>query len=283
MVETYPVNEYQPDVNHDNSIVFFGQLFDIGVRVVKWYEYRGLNGYLKKKKVIREEDRKTGKMKTVRVIKGKRYGGRFPRTGRKAVDIRQFMIHHTGGYLPGVCFNTLHNERRLSVQFIQADNGTIYQTMDAKEIAWHGGKQNRCSIGVECCLYPRALRNPEAYRPEKCRRLGLTPHETGNVYTQGKHRTVFMMPNNQVEALAHLAAGVWFARNKVAGFINRAPGFPTRVDEVLPDPDFDTKYRKHNGLVIHANVAPKKWDATGLDLEPFEDRVGDIYYSMKAE
>ena len=274
----FPVNEFQPDVNPDTSIVFFGRLFDVGVRVMKWYEKGGYDGYSTKKHVIREEDRKTGKMKVVKVIKGKRYGGRWPRPGRKLEAISQLMVHHTGGYLPGVCFNTLHNERRISVQFIIDDKGVIYQTMDAKEIAWQAGGQNRCSIGYELCLYPKAWSNPGAYRPSKCKRLGLAEHEVKVCYTQGKDRKVFMMPEAQVESLAFLLSGTWFARNCLLhGRAIAPPVFPRRPAGKGIDHDFAERHKQHEGLVIHANVTPKKWDATGVDLTKLEKRVATIY------
>jgi hypothetical protein len=275
----FPANNFQPEVNPDTSIVFFGELWDIGVRVVKWYERGGYDGYSKKKVITKDEDRRTGKM-IKKIIKGKRYGSRWG--GRKVTAVKQFMVHHTGGYLPGVCFNTLHNERRLSVQFIEADNGTIYQTMDAKEIAWHGSKQNRCSIGVECCLYPKAWSNPEAYRPQKCERLGLEPHTIGHHRTQGKKRKVFEMPECQVTNLAFLIAGTWFARDcKKHGGPVTPPQFPVVGSRVKIDTGFSKEHRTHEGIVLHANTAPKKWDATGVDLDALELKVSKIYRAME--
>ncbi len=287
----FPANKHQKNVDPRNSIVFFGELWDVGRRVKKWYERGGFDGYNKKKSVVTYEDRKTGKTKK-KVIRGKRYGGRFPRPGRGVKAIKQGLIHHTGGYLPGVCFNTLHNNRKLSVQFIVDDWGTIYQTMDVKEIAWHGGKQNRSSFGIECCLRPDAVANPEAYREAKCNRFNLAPHKVGRCYIQGRWRSVFIMPDHQVDALARLLAVTWFARDIALGkyaFMSGetmiAPKFPERVtgmDEiVVPDMDFRKEYRKHEGLVMHSNVSKKKWDAAGLNAEFLEDRVSDLYNAQK--
>jgi len=272
-------NGFQPAVNPDTSIVMFGEFWDIGTRVIKWYEKGGYNGYDTSKKVIEVENRKTGKIKK-KVIKGKRYGGRWPRPNRKLSAIQAFMVHHTGGYLPGVCFNTLHNERRLSVQFILDDQGVIYQTLDCKEIAWHGGGQNRRSIGVECCLYPRAADNPGAYRESKCKRLGLAPHDAGDCYIQGKTRKVFFMPRAQVDSLAFLIAGTWAAMNKKQGIdLEGAPIFPPLPDGT-PSYDFKESFAKHRGLLAHANTNPGKWDPAGLDFVYLEDRVQTIYEAI---
>jgi len=274
----YSKNKIQPVVNPETSIVFFDELWDVGVRVVKWWEDGGYDGYSTKQAVVTEEDRKTGKV-TTRIIKGKRYGGSFARPRRALRDVTQFVVHHTGGYLPGVCYNTLHNERKLSVQFILDDKGVIYQTLDAKEIAWQAGGQNRCSIGVECCLYPKAAENPEAYRAEKCKRLGLAPHEIGSCYIQSQSRKVFLMPETQVENLAFLLAGAWFARNRSVGLGDRPPRFPSRYagEGAPPDVNFSPSHLKHEGLVLHANISPRKWDAAGVDVKRLEARVAEIY------
>lgn len=275
----YPVNKFQPVVNPDTSIVFFGELFDVGVRVVKWYERRGYDGYSKKRHVTTYDDRKTGKKKT-KIVKGKRYGGRWPNPGRKLTAITQFMVHHTGGFLPGVCFGTLHNERRLSVHFILDDKGVIYQTLDCKEIAWHGGKQNRRSIGVECCLYPKAWSNPGAYSEKRCERLGLAEHDVGQSYIQGKDRMVFLMPDEQAENLAFLIAGTWFARDCLAGRVDTAPVFPSFAAG-NPDMDYKPEHKEHVGLVMHSNVSTKKWDAAGVDSANLQKNVATIYEMLK--
>lgn len=276
----FPVNKIQPVVNPDTSIVFFGELWDIGVRVVKWYERGGYDGYATNRVIVKREDRRTGKVKT-KVIKGKRYGRRFPPTKRKISDITQFVVHHTGGFLPGVCFNTLHNERKLSVQFIIDDFGVIYQTMDCMEIAWHGGPQNPISLGAELCLYPLADINPEAYRKSKRDRFGLAPHDIGQCYIQGKKRTVFLMPNDQVESVSFLIAGVWAARDSNIDGLKLPPVFPERSSGEGPDLNFSEEHKQHEGIVLHANVSEIKWDAAGIDPVEVEDRVSVIYYSHK--
>jgi len=43
----------------------------------------------------------------------------------------------------------LHDMRNLSVHFMLDLDGTIYQTLDVKERAWHAGSANSRSIGIE--------------------------------------------------------------------------------------------------------------------------------------
>ena len=47
------------------------------------------------------------------------------------------------------CFEVLQDQRGLSVQFMLDLDGTIYQTLDAKEAAWHATIANGRSIGIE--------------------------------------------------------------------------------------------------------------------------------------
>ena len=57
------------------------------------------------------------------------------------------------------CFQVLHDSRGLSVHFMLDIDGTIYQTLDLKERAWHATISNSRSIGVEIAsigAYPEA-------------------------------------------------------------------------------------------------------------------------------
>jgi N-acetylmuramoyl-L-alanine amidase len=45
----------------------------------------------------------------------------------------------------------LHDQRDLSVHFMLDLDGTIYQTLDVKERAWHGSESNSRSVGIEIC------------------------------------------------------------------------------------------------------------------------------------
>ena len=149
----------------NTSIVICGQKYDIGTRVVLWDESKGLNGYSQNKSVITEEDRKTGK-KTTKTISGRRYGNRtlfkLDLPGLQKI-VTQFFLHHSGLYHSDTTFNVLHNERKLSVHFILDDDGTLYQTLDLVECAWHGGKSNKCSVGIEIDSRAMANQKPDAY------------------------------------------------------------------------------------------------------------------------
>ena len=63
--------------------------------------------------------------------------------------VDQFVIHFDVCGSSKKCFEVLHDERGLSVQFMLDVDGTIYQTLDLKEGAWHATKANGRSIGIE--------------------------------------------------------------------------------------------------------------------------------------
>ena len=66
---------------------------------------------------------------------------------REHVD--QFVLHYDVCGVSRQCFRILHDVRGLSVQFMLDIDGTIYQTMDLKERAWHATSSNDRSVGVE--------------------------------------------------------------------------------------------------------------------------------------
>jgi hypothetical protein len=85
-----------------------------------------------------------------------RGGGWDLATLQRVVD--QFVIHYDVCGTSRTCFRVLHDVRGLSVHFMLDIDGTIYQTLDVKERAWHATTSNDRSIGVE-------IANMGAYAP----------------------------------------------------------------------------------------------------------------------
>jgi N-acetylmuramoyl-L-alanine amidase len=76
---------------------------------------------------------------------------------RREVD--QFVIHYDVCGTSQRCFDVLHDHRGLSVHFMLDIDGTIYQTLDLKERAWHAAHANTRSVGIE-------IANIGAYPPD---------------------------------------------------------------------------------------------------------------------
>jgi len=80
--------------------------------------------------------------------------------------VDQFVIHYDACGTSQRCFEVLHDMRGLSVHFMLDVDGTIYQTLDLKERAWHAGAANDRSIGIEIAhigAYPDTERFKEWY------------------------------------------------------------------------------------------------------------------------
>ncbi|MGE0481408.1 MAG: N-acetylmuramoyl-L-alanine amidase [Phycisphaerae bacterium] len=60
-----------------------------------------------------------------------------------------FVLHYDVCGTSRQCFKVLQDGRNLSVHFMLDVDGTIYQTLDLKERAWHAGHANDRSVGVE--------------------------------------------------------------------------------------------------------------------------------------
>lgn len=76
----------------------------------------------------------------------RRDGWRLERL-REHVDL--FVLHYDACGTSRRCFEVLHDVRGLSVHFMIDLDGTIYQTLDVKERAWHAAEFNDRSVGVE--------------------------------------------------------------------------------------------------------------------------------------
>ncbi len=64
-------------------------------------------------------------------------------------QVDQFVIHYDVCGTSKVCFRVLHDDRKLSVHFLLDLDGTIYQTLDVTERAYHATVANDRSVGIE--------------------------------------------------------------------------------------------------------------------------------------
>jgi len=114
------------DEPRDDEIVVCGERFGTGTRVVLWTEPEGYHG-------------------------GPHYGTR-PGDPTTLDDlrriVRQVIVHYDVAGTSRRCHEVLQR-RKLSCHFLLDLDGTIYQTLDLKERAWHAGKANDRSVGIE--------------------------------------------------------------------------------------------------------------------------------------
>lgn len=148
-----------------DEIVVCGQLFHTTAPVVLWTDPGGYDAYrVERRFVPLEQAGWEATLKAGAIDSPARYGARrrgltpaqIERTRgggwdldllRQVVD--QFVVHYDVCGTSKRCFQVLHDARGLSVHFMLDVDGTIYQTLDLKERAWHATIANDRSVGIE--------------------------------------------------------------------------------------------------------------------------------------
>lgn len=165
---------------HGDEIMVCGQFYRIGTPVKLWFDPEGFDAYRTQRRFSSFETRKwqatVEEMKAGKVdfvskpqeYSPDRFGMRYENTPEAFTDqqrelvrgggwtlpllqekVDQFVIHYDACGTASQCFFILHDRRGLSVHFLMDPDGTIYQTLDLKEKAWHATKSNDRSVGIE--------------------------------------------------------------------------------------------------------------------------------------
>jgi N-acetyl-anhydromuramyl-L-alanine amidase AmpD len=165
-----------------DEIVAAGQFFHTGTPVVLWLDPGGYDAYRVERRFapLEKSDWKTSSAEVKTLTTPNRYslrknnlttneiervrgGGWDLPTLQNVVD--QFVLHFDVCGVSRTCFLVLQDDRDLSVHFMLDVDGTIYQTLDLKERAWHATTSNDRSVGVEIAnigAYPAGGKNPLA-------------------------------------------------------------------------------------------------------------------------
>jgi len=192
-----------------DEIVAAGQMFHTGTRVVLWMDPGGYDAYRVERRFapIEKSDwsNSCAEVRTLRTpnryglragvltpaqIEKVRGGGWDLPLLQSVVD--QFVIHFDVCGTSRTCFDILQDERDLSVHFMLDLDGTIYQTLDLKERAWHATTSNDRSIGVEIAnigAFPAAGTNSEFAQWYRTEPDGQTTITIPEKYGDGGERT----------------------------------------------------------------------------------------------
>jgi N-acetylmuramoyl-L-alanine amidase len=231
-----------------DEIVVAGQLVHTGTRVVLWMDPGGYDAYRVERRFspIEKADWQDSQAEvralrlpnrynlrsqglTDEEIERVRGGGWDLPTLQKVVD--QFVIHYDVAGISRTCFETLHDKRDLSVHFMLDVDGTLYQTLDLKERAWHATSSNGRSVGIEIAnmgAYEVNGKNPfgQWYAKDASGKVRLTipaKYGDGGVRTKGfvgqparpepvqgaihgRELTQYDLTPQQYQALVHLTA-----------------------------------------------------------------------------
>ena len=258
------VTPVRPAEREGDEIVVCGQLFHTGTPVVLWSDDGGYNAYEGDEAHFATRDGADGSEWTLESLRDK---------------VDQFVIHYDAAGTSENCFRILHERRGLSVHFMLDIDGTIYQTLDLKERAWHATKANDRSIGIEIAnigAYPvkdtstlerwyapqdfrRQITLPVAWgdggvrTPEFIGRPARAQAIVGQV--QGKWMEMYDLTNEQYEALIRLTATLCTVFPEIACDYPREPN-GSLVTHVLSDGAFDA----YKGVLGHLHVQENKVD-----------------------
>ena len=280
-----------------DEIVAAGQFFHTGTRVVLWMDPGGYDAYRVQRRFVpldesgwdasnaADKDLRSPNRYGMRLaglttneIEQVRGGGWDLSLLQKVVD--QFVYHFDVDGSSRRCFATLHDLRGLSVHFMLDVDGTIYQTLDLKENAWHATIANGRSIGIEIAnpgAYPVDEKNPLAdwYKKDAAGQTTLTipdafgaagvrtpgfvghPARPDPVYgnIQGHDLVQYDFTPQQYQALIKLTASLCkvFPRIKCQ--------FPAdATGKVIPHKLPDQELRNYHGILGHYHIQTDKVD-----------------------
>ena len=170
-------------------------------------------------------------------------------------DVKMFVNHWDVCCSSSICQRVL-DKRGISVHFLIDNDGTIYQTMDTTHIAWHAGKANNYSVGVEIsnAYYTKYQswyeRNGFGKRPL-----------VSNSYVNGRRlQTHLGFYDVQKEALKALYKA-----------IHKGLEIPLEtplnfLGTQYTDTDQRVEKNQYRGFVHHYHITPRKIDCGGLDI-----------------
>ena len=154
-----PKSNDAPTTFAKDCIIVAGKRVAIGTRVITWHEPEGYSAYLEGKHFDRSEAPDGNR----------RYSNRagLPRSQQpESIEhedlekiVHQFVVHYDMAGCSRQCFKVLQDIRNLSVHFLLDLDGTIYQTLDIREKAWHATISNDFAVGIEMA-HPGAWKSP---------------------------------------------------------------------------------------------------------------------------
>lgn len=278
-----------------DEIVVCGQLYHCTAPVVLWGDPGGYDAYRFEKRFAPLDQAAAPPPER----KGRALGSRFSlrRAGLSDAEIRQvrgggwslhqlqrvvdqFVIHFDARGTSRRCFEVLHDLRGLSVHFMLDLDGTIYQTLDLKEGAWHATIANGRSIGIEMAnvgAYPPGEPSPldSWYQPDGSGKIRIRvpdpPDQSGlrdqaaplrpargeavEGMIQGRRLRQYDFTERQYDSLIRLTATLCTLFPRIRCDYPRDPA-GALIRAKLPDAEL-ARYR---GLLGHYHVQTNKVD-----------------------
>ena len=280
-----------------DEIIVAGVPFHTGTRVVTWMDPGGYDAYRVERRFAPYEESDWDKSHAaVRDLETpNRYGLRRQNVPTNALErlrggtwdlptlqgvVDQFVLHYDVCGSSRQCFKILHDMRGLSVHFMLDLDGTIYQTLDAKERAWHATTSNSRSVGIEIANMgnwraggrsPHAdwyvtnsagqvyVKLPERFGDGGIRTPNFVPHPARNTpvrgEVQGGEQEQWDFTPEQYAALIKLTATLCTALPKIrCDYPRDAQG--RLVTHKLPDDEL----ARYAGVLGHFHIQTNKTD-----------------------
>ncbi len=280
-----------------DEIVVAGRFVHTGTAVVLWMDTGGYDAYRVERRFspIERSDWENSKEDAEGLKSPNRYSLRRSGLSDEEVErvrgggwdlpllqkvVDQFVIHFDVCGVSRQCFKVLHDHRDLSVHFMLDLDGTLYQTLDLKERAWHATSSNTRSVGIEIAnmgSYRVDGDNPfdKWYAKEPNGSMRITIPESlgdGGIRTknfvghparpqpvtgtlQGKELIQYDFTPQQYEALVKLTATLSRVFPKIkCEYPRDANG--KLIPEKLPDDELE----KYQGVLGHFHIQTNKVD-----------------------
>jgi N-acetyl-anhydromuramyl-L-alanine amidase AmpD len=206
--------------------------------------------------------------------------------------VDQFVLHFDVCGLSRTCFTVLR-DRALSVQFLLDVDGTIYQTLDVREEAYHATQANVRSIGIEIAnlgayppqdhaildeWYKSDVAGPYMVIPERLKNGGVrTPgfvarparRELVRGEIQGQDLVQYDFTPEQYDSLVKLTVALCRAFPKITPDAPRDAAGQVRTEALS-----DAEYAAFHGILGHYHVQKNKNDpGPAFDWDAFLARV----------
>jgi N-acetyl-anhydromuramyl-L-alanine amidase AmpD len=237
-----------------NAIVVAGQAFQVGRPVVLWRDPEGFDAY-QTRCIDQSGGCCDGESKRYGVRKGVEQGT----LAELQAGVSQLVLHFDGCVNSRSCFKSMHNRPRpsgngcgLSAHFMIDADGTIYQTLDLVERAFHAEEANSDSIGVEICNRGKVDRSEWSKLPPDYR-----TRVTREVTINGERHEAYEFRPEQYESIIALTRTLLRLFPKIKPVIPELDGQP--IMDTLADP------LAFSGIMGHLHVERKKWDPGALD------------------
>jgi N-acetylmuramoyl-L-alanine amidase len=279
-----------------DEIVACGQFFHTTAPVVLWTDPGGYDAYRVERRFVPPEKATWAEAQAAGIRSPNRYGNRNAALPPEQVAkvhaggwtlpdlqgvVDQFVIHFDVCGTSSRCFQVLHDARTLSVHFMLDVDGTIYQTLDLKERAYHATIANTRSIGIEIAnmgAYPAdkpapaletwygrddkgrtRLNIPESARPESIRTRDTVfrPIRDEPVVgtIQGRELRQYDLTPQQYDSLTRLTATLCTVFPRIRCDYPRDPS-----GDVVPKKLDDDALKAYQGVLGHYHVQTNKVD-----------------------